>query len=85
LTTFIDHRHDQLEEELTPELVISGRADNGTNDQYCVLKFCHRIKLTHLRAQLPANFVRRKGARRLPPGKKDQKWVGVACSMLRLG
>ena len=51
LTTFIDHRHDQLEEELTPEPVISGRADNGTNDQYCVLKFCHRMKPTHLRTR----------------------------------
>ena len=37
LTTFIDHRRDPPREELTPESVISRAADNGTNDQYCVL------------------------------------------------
>jgi len=31
LTTFIDHRHDPLGEELALEKVSSGRAGNGTN------------------------------------------------------
>ena len=33
LTTFIDHRHDQPQEELTPEPVSTGRGGNGTNDR----------------------------------------------------
>ena len=33
LTTFIDHRHDPLGEELALEGVTGGRAGNGTNDQ----------------------------------------------------
>ena len=33
LTTFIDHRHDPLGEELALERVTSGRAGNGTTDQ----------------------------------------------------